>query len=286
MLRRNLTAWLYVAPLMLVLVPFFLLPILVVLAASFFETDGFGGLLPTFTLANYLDVLTSAQTFHLYVATLKFTVLTWIFTLLIGFPVAYFLVFHVKNQLLAISLFLICTVPFWTSNIIRMISWIPLLGKEGLVNSTLLASGLIHQPIEVLLYSSLAVVIAYVHQLTIFMVVPIFNSLARIDKRIVEAALDAGASRLDVMRYIVIPLSKSGIALGSIFVISIVMGDFFVVKVMSGGSSASVVSAFYENVGVLQYPIAAASAVLLTLILTVVISTILRAVDLRREIAQ
>jgi putative spermidine/putrescine transport system permease protein len=275
-----------VAPLMLVLVPFFLLPILVVLAASFFETDGFGGLLPTFTLANYLDVLTSAQTFHLYVATLKFTVLTWIFTLLIGFPVAYFLVFHVRNQLLAISLFLICTVPFWTSNIIRMISWIPLLGKEGLVNSTLLATGLIHEPIEVLLYSSLAVVIAYVHQLTIFMVVPIFNSLARIDKRIVEAALDAGASRLDVMRYIVIPLSKSGIALGSIFVISIVMGDFFVVKVMSGGSSASVVSAFYENVGVLQYPLAAASAVLLTLILTVVISMILRAVDLRREIAQ
>jgi putative spermidine/putrescine transport system permease protein len=286
MLRRNPTAWLYVAPLMLVLVPFFLLPILVVFAASFFETDGFGGLLPTFTLANYLDVLTSAQTFHLYVATLKFTVLTWIFTLLIGFPVAYFLVFHVKNQLLAISLFLICTVPFWTSNIIRMISWIPLLGKEGLVNSTLLATGVIHQPIEVLLYSSLAVVIAYVHQQTIFMVVPIFNSLARIDKRIVEAALDAGASRLDVMRYIVIPLSKSGIALGSIFVISIVMGDFFVVKVMSGGSSASVVSAFYENVGVLQYPIAAASAVLLTLILTVVISMILRAVDLRREIAQ
>jgi putative spermidine/putrescine transport system permease protein len=286
MLRRNLTAWLYVAPLMLVLVPFFLLPILVVLAASFFETDGFGGLLPTFTLANYLDVLTSAQTFHLYAATLKFTVLTWVFTLLIGFPVAYFLVFHVKNQLLAISLFLICTVPFWTSNIIRMISWIPLLGKEGLVNSTLLATGVIHQPIEVLLYSSLAVVIAYVHQLTIFMVVPIFNSLARIDKRIVEAALDAGASRLDVMRYIVIPLSKSGIALGSIFVISIVMGDFFVVKVMSGGSSASVVSAFYENVGVLQYPLAAASAVVLTLILTVVISAILRAVDLRREIAQ
>ena len=122
-----------------------------------------------------------------------------------------------------------------------------------------------------LLYSGLAVVIAYVHQLTIFMVVPIFNSLARIDKRAMEAALDAGASRFDVMRYIIIPMSKSGIALGSTFVISIVMGDFFVVKVMSGGGSASVVSAFYENVGVLQYPIAAASAVLLTLVLIAMI---------------
>jgi putative spermidine/putrescine transport system permease protein len=262
------------------------MPIVVVLAASFLETDGFGGLLPSFTLANYLDVLTSAQTFHLYMATLKFTVLTWFFTLIIGFLVAYFLVFHVRNQLLAIGLFLVCTVPFWTSNIIRMISWIPLLGKEGLVNSALLGAGLIREPLEVLLYSGLAVVIAYVHQLTIFMVVPIFNSMARIDKRIVEAALDAGASRLDVMRLIVVPMSKSGIALGSIFVISIVMGDFFVVKVMSGGSSASVVSAFYENVGVLQYPIAAASAVILTLVLIAVISLILRAVDIRREITR
>ena len=286
MLRHNLSSWLYVSPLMLVLVPFFLMPIVVVLAASFLETDGFGGLLPSFTLANYLDVLTSAQTFHLYMATLKFTVLTWFFTLIIGFLVAYFLVFHVRNQLLAIGLFLVCTVPFWTSNIIRMISWIPLLGKEGLVNSALLGSGLIREPLEVLLYSGLAVVIAYVHQLTIFMVVPIFNSMARIDKRIVEAALDAGASRLDVMRFIVVPMSKSGIALGSIFVISIVMGDFFVVKVMSGGSSASVVSAFYENVGVLQYPIAAASAVILTLVLIAVISLVLRAVDIRREITR
>ena len=266
--------------------PYLESPVLQRLVASFFETDGFGGLLPTFTLANYVDVLTSAQTFHLYVATLKFALLTWLFTLIIGFLVAYFLVFHVKNQLLAIGLFLICTIPFWTSNIIRMISWIPLLGKEGLVNSALLDVHLIKEPLEVLLYSGFSVVVAYVHQLTIFMVVPIFNSLARIDKRVVEAALDAGASRLDVMRFIVIPMSKSGIALGSTFVISIVMGDFFVVKVMSGGSSASVVSAFYENVGVLQYPIAAASAVLLTVILVAVISLILRVVDIRREITQ
>src|SRR3984893_706856 len=286
MLRHNLSSWLYVSPLMLVLVPFFLMPIVVVLAASFLETDGFGGLLPSFTLANYLDLRTAAQAFHLYMATLKFTVLTWFFPLIIGFLVAYFLVFHVRNQLLAIGLFLVCTVPFWTSNIIRMISWIPLPGKERLVNSALLGTGLIREPLEVLLYSGLAVVIAYVHQLTIFMVVPIFNSMARIDKRIVEAALDAGASRFDIMRFIVVPMSKSGIALGSIFVISIVMGDFFVVKVMSGGSSASVVSAFYENVGVLQYPIAAASAVILTLVLIAVISLILRAVDIRREITR
>ena len=282
----SLTGWLYVSPLVCVLVPFFLAPILVVLAASFFGTDGFGGLTPDMTLANYVEVLHSALTFKLYLVTIKFTVLTWIFTLPIGFFVAYFLVFHVRNQLLAIGLFLLCTVPFWTSNIIRMISWIPLLGKEGLINAALLSTGAIRQPLEVLLFSDLAVVIAYVHQLTIFMIVPIFNAMARIDKRLIEAAIDAGASRFDIMRLIVVPMSKSGIALGSIFVVSIVMGDFFVVKVMSGGGSASVVSAFYEDVGVLQYPTAAASAVLLTLVLIVVVTVILRTVDIRQEIGR
>lgn len=116
-LRRNLTGWLYVSPLMLVLLPFFVAPLLVVAAASFFETDGFGGLLPNFTLQNYIDVLSSGLTFNLYLATVKFTFFTWFFTLIIGFFVAYFLVFHVRNQLLAIGLFLLCTVRI---KIIRM----------------------------------------------------------------------------------------------------------------------------------------------------------------------
>jgi putative spermidine/putrescine transport system permease protein len=275
--RDGLAGWLYVLP---------LAPILVVAAASFFGTDGFGGLTPGFTLSNYIDVLSSALTLNLYASTIKFTLFTWIGTLILGFFVAYFLVFHVRNPLLAIGLFLLCTVPFWTSNIIRMISWIPLLGKEGLINKALLAIGVIRQPLEVLLFSDVAVVIAYVHQLTIFMIVPIFNSMARIDKKVIEAAVDAGASRLDIMRYIVVPMSKSGIALGTIFVVSIVMGDFFVVKVMSGGGSASVVGAFYEDIGVLQYPTAAASAVLLTLVLVGIIALILRTVDVRQELGR
>jgi putative spermidine/putrescine transport system permease protein len=285
-LREHVISWFCVAPLLLVLVPFFVAPIIVVIAASFLESDGFGGIIVDPTLANYAALLTSDLTLNLYVETVKYTIFTWLFSLIIGFWVAYFLVFHVRNQLLAIGLFLLCTVPFWTSNIIRMISWIPLLGKEGLINGALMKTGFIGQPLEFLLFSSFSVVVAYVHQLTIFMIVPIFNAMARIDKRVVEAALDAGASRLDVMRYIVVPLSKNGIALGSIFVISIVMGDFFVVKVMSGGGSASVVGAFYEDIGVLQYPPAAASAVMLTIVVTLVIALILRAVDVRQEIAR
>jgi putative spermidine/putrescine transport system permease protein len=284
--REGVFGWVYISPLMLVLVPFFVAPLLVVIAASFLQSDGFGGIIVNPTLQNYVDIFSSGLTFNLYLETVKFTILTWLFALIIGFWVAYFLVFHVRSPLLAIGLFLLCTVPFWTSNIIRMISWIPLLGKEGLINMSLIRLGIVHEPLEFLLFSSFSVVVAYVHQLTIFMIVPIFNAMARIDKRVVEAALDAGASRFEIMWLIVLPLSKNGIALGSIFVVSIVMGDFFVIKVMSGGGSASVVGALYEDVGVLQYPSAAASAVVLTIVVTMLITAILRTVDVRKELTR
>jgi putative spermidine/putrescine transport system permease protein len=260
------------------------LPILVVLVASVFETDGFGGLIPTFTLANYATVLTSGLTFNLYLETVKFTILTWFFTLLLGFFVAYFLVFHVRNPLLAIGLFLICTVPFWTSNIIRMISWIPFLGRNGIFNQTFMGLGVVSQPMDFLLFSDFAVVVAYVHLFTLFMVVPIFNSMARIDRSLIEAAYDAGAGRWQILTEIVLPLSKTGIALGSIFVITLVMGDFFVVKVMSGGQSASVVSALSNEISAIQYPPAAANAMILVAIVTLMVSGILRLVDIRREL--
>jgi putative spermidine/putrescine transport system permease protein len=285
-LFQRFTSWLSIAPLVLVLVPFFVVPMLAVIAASFMGSDGFGGIIPQATLENYKDLFTSMLTVNLYLSTLKFTLLTWLLTFLIGFGVAYFLAFHVRSPLVSTSLFLVCTIPFWTSNVIRMISWIPLLGQQGLVNMVLTGSGLIRQPLKFLLFSDFAVVVAYVHQLTIFMIVPIYSALARVDKRVVEAALDAGASRWDVLRLIIIPLAKSGIALGSVFVTSIVMGDFFVVKVMSGGNSASVVGALFENISVLQYPTAAAQAVVLMLVVLLIATVILRSVDVRREIAR
>ncbi len=120
--------------------------------------------------------------------------MVWALTLAIGFTVAYFLVFHVRSFIWQMALFLLCTVPFWTSNIIRMISWIPVLGRNGIVNQSLIALGLSERPLEFLLFSDVAVVIAYVHLFTLFMIVPIFNSMARIDRSLIEAAVDGGAS--------------------------------------------------------------------------------------------
>jgi len=275
--------YLQVAPLAVVFLFFLVVPMMMVLVASFLDFN-MTGLLPTLTLGNYIDLLTSRNTFALYLQTLKYALIVWAITLVLGFTVAYFLAFHVRNTLVAMGLLLLCTVPFWTSNIIRMISWIPLLGKYGVFNRTLLALGIVDKPVEWLLFSDFAVVIAYVHLFTLFMIVPIFNSMARIDRSLIEAAVDAGAGRLRVMTKVVIPLSKTGIALGSIFVIALVMGDFFVVKIMSGGRSASVVTAVFEDVNLLFYPPAAASAVVLLIIVTLIVSFILRLVNVRKEL--
>jgi len=267
-----------------VLLLFFGIPLLVVIAYSFFQFDGLDSI-PAFDFVNYIDVLTSKVTLSLYLKTLYYAVVVWAITLLVGFTVAYFLAFHVQSLIWQMALLLLCTVPFWTSNIIRMISWIPFLGRNGIFNNALIGAGITQEPLEFLLFSDFAVIIAYVHLFTLFMIVPIFNAMARIDKSLIEAARDGGASSWRIISDIVIPLSKTGIALGSIFVITLVMGDFFVVKVMSGSQSASIAMAMANQIAMVQYPPAAASAVVLLVIVSLMVAAILRVVDVRKEIA-
>jgi putative spermidine/putrescine transport system permease protein len=281
-----LMTYLQVTPLTVVLIFFFFIPVALVLAVSFFRYQMLVGLVPDFVLTNYIDLLSNPTTWTLYLSTLKFTLIVLVITFVLGFWIAYFLVFHVRNLLVAIGLFLVCTVPFWTSNIIRMISWRPVLGKEGLINSALLEMGAIDQPIDWLLYSDFSVVVAYVHLFTLFMIVPIFNSMARIDKSLLEAAVDAGATRWGVVWNVVLPLSKTGIALGALFVVTLVMGDFFVVTVMSGGLSGSVTSGIFNDLQFLNYPRAAANAVILLIIVLLIAAAIFRVVDVRKELVR
>lgn len=281
-----LPTYLQVAPLTIVLALFFVVPVALVVVVSFFRYQMLVGIVPEFTVKNYVDLINNPTTWTLYRSTLKFTLIVLAITFVLGFWIAYFLVFHVRNLLTAIGLFLVCTVPFWTSNIIRMISWRPVLGTEGLINSALLKTGVIDQPLQWLLYSDFSVVIAYVHLFTLFMIVPIFNSMARIDKSLLEAAVDAGASRWGVIWNVVLPLSKTGIALGALFVVTLVMGDFFVVTVMSGGLSGSATSGIFNDLQFLNYPRAAASAVILLIVVLLIAASIFRLVDVRKELVR
>lgn len=284
-MTKTRAAQLLASPMALLLLAFAGAPLLMVVALSFWSFDGLE-YHPDFTFANYIEVFSSRVTWTIFLNTAKYALVTWGLTLLIGFTVSYYLVFHVRNLKVQIGLFLLCTIPFWTSTVIRMISWVPFLGKEGLFNSALMSIGVIHQPLEFLLFSDFAVILTYVNLFTLFMMAPIFNSMAKIDHNVIEAALDAGASQVQVLRNVIVPLSRTGIALGSIFVITLVMGDFFIVRVMSGGQSSSVVSAMKNNIDQLYYPQAAAMAVLLIGVVILLVGVILRVVDVRSELAR
>jgi len=276
-------SWFLSFPLVAVLGFFLVLPVGAIVTVSFWQATDFS-YLPAFQLENYEYLLTSKVTLSVYLKTFMFTAITWMFTLLIGFTVAYFLAFHIKSLPVQISLFLICTIPFWTSNIIRMISWIPFLGRNGIANNVLIDVGLIEKPLEWLLFSDFAVVLAFVHLFTLFMIVPIFNTMMRIDHSLIEAARDAGASGRQILTNIIIPLSKPGIMIGSIFVVTLVMGDFITVRFMSGGQSASVGRTISNEIGLLQYPAASANAVVLLLTVLIMISIMMKFVDIRKEL--
>jgi putative spermidine/putrescine transport system permease protein len=277
------TTYFQVTPLALVFLIFLVIPIATIIVVSFFDYNT-TQIIPAFLIQNYDELLTSPVTWQTYLQTVEFAAITWVLTFLIGFTLAYFLAFHVRTTTWQTVLFLVCTIPFWTSNVIRMISWIPFLGRNGLANMTLMKLGLIHHPLEFLLYSNFSVVLVYVHLYTLFMVVPIFNSMMRIDRSLLEAALDAGATGWQTLFNVILPLCKPGIAIGSIFVVTIVMGDFVTVRMMSGGLSASVALMMANAMSLLQYPAAAANAVVLLIVVLLIVAAMMRVVDIRKEL--
>ena len=196
---KTLQPYFLATPQALILLMFLVFPIIMIFVVSFWQFNGYA-MTPAFSLDNYINVFTSKVSLSTYLNTFKYVVLVWTVCLAIAFPVAYFLAFCIESESLQVLLFLLCTIPFWTSNIIRMISWIPLLGREGLINQMLLNLHLVQQPVEWFLYSDFAIVLGMVHLYNFFMIAPIFNSMMRIDRTLITAARDMGASSFGVFK--------------------------------------------------------------------------------------
>jgi putative spermidine/putrescine transport system permease protein len=279
---RRVIPYLLATPYALVLLLFLVVPIGLIVTISFWQYSSFV-MKPAFVLDNYLLVFSPVY-LKTYLNTFRFAAMVWALALLIGFPVAYFLAFEVQSARMRTALFLFCTVPFLTSNIIRSISWIPFLGRQGLLNSALIGVGVVAEPLDIFLFSDVSVVLSMVHLYTLFMVAPIFNTMMRIDHSLLEAARDAGASEWGVIREVVIPLSLPGITIGTIFVIALTLGDYSTVRLMSGGQASSAGLAISNMINSLQYPPAAANAVVLLVVTLTVVGVLLRFVDIRKEL--
>ena len=281
----NVASVLQVAPMALILSALVIVPLCMIVAVSFMDYS-FAQVIPTFIWDNYSDIFRSALTLQLYGQTLKFVAITWAITLVLGFTIAYYLVFHVRSGLVRAVCMAACAIPFWTSGPIRMISWVPFLGREGLVNKALMGLHVINEPLTWLLYSQFSVILVYVNMLTLAMLAPIANSMAKIDQNLIYAARDQGATEWQIITQVVMPLCKPGVMIGSIFIITAVMGDFFIVKQMGGGQINTAVGAITTELNAFQYPPAAAKSVVMLAIVLTCIAALLRLVDIRKELAK
>jgi putative spermidine/putrescine transport system permease protein len=257
------------------LLAFLVIPVLVVIVVSLYQPT-LSGFNPTFTFENY-QLLASSNVF---IRTLASTVLnaliTTVVTFLLGFWVAYYLALVVPDLRRKFALFIIALAPFFTSFLIRAIAWIPMMGREGLLNTALLDLGIITQPLDFLLFSEFAVRVAMVQLYLLFMISPIFFSLSSIEPAVLEAARDSGAGWWAILTEILLPLARPGIVIGAVFVFVLSMGEFATVRLIGGGKTSSVGLGIQNFVTYIQFPQAAAAASILVLVTVLGVAVLFR----------
>jgi len=281
--RRSLVPYVLIAPGVIWMLVFLVLPILMMVYVSFWTQTTFA-IKPILTTRSWVNFFSSTT----YVASLWTTLRIWLIvlaaTLVVGYPTALFVGLFVRNKTLSTVLLVLCVIPFWTSFLIRVVAWRPMLGEEGAINLILLGLHLIKTPISALLFTQLSVVIGMTQIYCVFMVGPIAFMLSRIDPNIIEAARDLGAGFWRIFARIILPLSMPGVVVGAIFVSVMVLGEFATSAALSGRKVNMLGNIILTQVGSLKWAFAAVVGVVLTIVMGIVVSLFLRIVDLRREL--
>jgi putative spermidine/putrescine transport system permease protein len=281
--RRRLGRVLLLAPGVIWMILFLIAPIAMIAYVSFWTQKTFT-ITPVLTLKSW-EFFFSSPT---YLGALWTTVEMWLIVLvasvLIGYPVALYIGMFIRNRTIQTIVLVACVVPFWTSFLIRIVAWRPMLGTEGAVNLILLSLGILSEPTSALLYTPLSVIIGMTQIYVVFMVGPIAFMLSRIDPSVIEAARDLGATWSRVFRTIILPLSMPGVVVGAVFVSVMVLGEFATPAELSGRKVNLLGNIIVEQVGSLKWAFASVVGVVLTVIMALVVALLLRFADLRREL--
>lgn len=261
---------------------FMVLPMAMVIYVSFWTQTTFA-VEPTLTTESWARFLSSSTYLGAIWTTLRIWAIVLVATIVVGYPVALFIGLFVRNKTLQTALLVACVIPFWTSFLIRVIAWRPMLGTEGAINTILMNLGIIQEPLTFLLFSEFSVLVGMTQIYVVFMVGPITFMLGRIDPSVIEAARDLGASFGTIFRRIILPLSLPGVMVGAIFVSVMVLGEFATAASLSGRKVNLLGNIIVSQVGSLKWAFAAVAGVVLTIIIAAVIAMALRIVDLRKE---
>jgi ABC-type spermidine/putrescine transport system permease subunit I len=218
-----------------------------------------------------------------FIRTLGVGVGVTILTLILGYPIAYYLRFYV-GELMGIILLLFLVIPFWTSGLIRTLGWFPILGQSGAINFMLITFGVIEEPLTWILFSTFSQVLGYLQNYLVFMAAPIYIALSQIDEDLLDASETLRAGPLSTFRNVTWPLSLPGVAIGCMFTFVLSVGNLTVPQFLSSGQ-ATATTLIYSRIGTLNYPVASSLSIILLVVIFTFVFTLLWFVDIR-EIAQ
>lgn len=224
------------------LVAFFLVPFLVVVLSSLQTKEG------TWTIANYVKAFSDLYYWDTLLLTFKLSLLVTVSSLLIGYPLAYYMIYVLKSRAIRRLFYVVVVTPLFTSNIVRSFGWMVLLGRRGMINDVLLTLGLVERPLP-LLFSETSIVIGLSYIMTPFMVLTVSGVLQNIDRSLEEAARDLGAGSFMTFLKVTLPLSIPGIVAGSLIVFTLSVSAYVTPSILSGGKKIVMSMLIFQQYG-------------------------------------
>lgn len=258
-----------------------LFPLLILVTLSFWKQD-YVNLIQTFTLTNYADFFRKKIYYLILYRSIKISLFVMLATVILAYPLAYFIAFHVKKN--KIRWIILVTIPFWTSYLLRIFSWKVILGYNGVINSSLSSLGILSEPLQFLLYNPTAVVITLAHAWAAVAILPIYVSLEKIDRSLIEASRDLGESKVMTFIRVTLPLSLPGVIAASLLVFIPTVGDYVTPALVGGPRGLMIGNIIQSMFGkALNWPLGAALSIISMLVVTAAVCMLLGATHLFRK---
>ena len=245
---------------------FLIVPYIIMFAVSFYSRK-FPLFVPDFQFGNYVQIFTEPQYVQVLLRTLKISAVVALTSLALGYPIAYYLAFSIKDERMKLALYMAVIVPLWVSYLMRAYIWKTLLGTTGVLNSFLIYSGILDHPSDLFLYNQFAMVITLTYIFIPFMVMPIFASLEKIPKQLIEASHDLGEGPFATFYKVVLPLSAGSIIAGLTLTFCLCFGDFVAPTLVGGPDGTMIANILQSQFGAaLNWPLGAALSTIIMII--------------------
>jgi putative spermidine/putrescine transport system permease protein len=279
--QRSRNAWLLLLPALAVMLVAAVAPLATIVWVSFWRVDGLN-LVRTIDTEAWRSVLRDPTFYRLAQSTVQTVIIVLVLVGVLGLTAGYFLARFVTNRKLQALLLMLAILPFWTSYLIRIITWQPLFGNSGVINFLLGKAGL--PQMELFLFNQRAMIFAMTSLYVVFVIGPVFWALSRIDPEVIAASRSLGASAWTTFRTVELPLARGGLVVGLFFASIFLFGDYATGRLIGGGTNPMLSDAISQYAGSGQWPVAATLAVVLFGIAILVLAIFMRVYDLRKEL--